>query len=309
MIVQLFCAFILAAAPVSEKGWRISSNSEFTFRYSPGLERVAEELFGQAGDIKAEIEYNMGFKYKKPIIVVIAPDRPVFIQLQGGGLPDWISGTAYPDRNLIFLRPLDAREIRGGSMRSILVHEMSHVLLFERLNAHRAPRWLDEGTAMHMAGDMTMSGYNTLLGVGITGRHIPFRSLTASFPSSREDAMLAYAQSSDMVSYIKSEYGPHIYVLLLDSLAKGNDIETALKQSIGMDMEGLESEWLGSVRRRWGLVPALTGGFSIWFFMALLFLVAYARKRKTARLRREMWEIEEGINQIDFDHEKNRSLH
>jgi len=287
----------------------VLKNSEFEFRFPPGLERTAKNLFQQAGEIRTSIEGFLDFSFEDPVLIIIAPDRERFLALQAGRVPEWASGTCHPEQRVIFLRPLDAGEIRGNNLITIFSHELAHIMLHHRLNLHRPPRWLDEGVAMHLAGQFSFTRANQLLSVGISGRYIPFRRLAYSFPESGGDAQLAYAQSSDMISYILREFGIPSYSTMLDRLAQGDELDAALEKSLGRNLDQLEKEWLNAVRRRWGLVPALTGSLSLWFLVSLLFIAAYLHKRKTSRLRRELWEAEDELESISSSSRPDHYLH
>ncbi len=282
---------------------------EFEFRHAPNMERTAENLFERAGSIRVNIEDFLGFSFEEQVLVILTPDKETFFSLQGRRAPEWASGTAYPTRRVIFLRPLDAGEIRGNNINTIFSHELSHILLFHRLKGRHPPRWLDEGVAMHLSGEMLLLNANQLLGVGVTGRHIPFSMLTHSFPASGDQAGLAYAQSADMVSYIRREFPGEAFFSLLDRIADGYQFDEALNQSLGISMAQLEKNWLRSVRRRWGLVPLLTGSISLWFMISILFIAAYIRKRRISKARRELWEIEEQLDAVSSETDHERYLH
>jgi hypothetical protein len=307
--MRIFFAIILALVATFPENWSVLKSPEFEFYYAPGLERTAKDLFQQAGQIRTRIEGFLDFSFEAPVLMIFAPDRESFLALQPGRVPEWASGTSYPEQRVIFLRPLDATEIRGNNLTTIFTHELAHIMLHHRLNRNRAPRWLDEGVAMYLAGQFSFTQANQLLSVGISGRHIPFRRLAYSFPESGDDAQLAYAQSSDMISYIQRVFGHAAYSTLLDRLAQGDELEAALEKSLGRNLDQLEKEWLNAVRRRWGLVPALTGSLSLWFLISLLFIAAYLRKRKTSRLRRQLWEIEENMENISSSSRPDHYLH
>ncbi len=84
-----------------------------------------------------------------------------------------------------------------------------------------------------------------------------------------------------------------MFLVVIIVSAKSGSKEAALRAAFGRDLAELSSAWLKHVRFSYGLVGLLAGGISLWFGISLLALWAYARKRKTSRLRRELWELED----------------
>jgi hypothetical protein len=167
------------------------------------------------------------------------------------------------------------------------------VLLHRRLSGRPVPRWLDEGIANRYGRSLEWDFPGPLLGVGVTGNYLPFADLSAGFPETGPQARLAYAQSTDFVQFLKRTHGPAVFNAFLDHLAAGEELDPSLEAAFGRDLASLSSAWFKHVRLSYGLVGLLTGAIPLWFSISLLALWAYARKRRTSRRRRELWELED----------------
>jgi hypothetical protein len=82
-----------------------------------------------------------------PFEVVVHPTTADFIAATGQG--GWAAGATRGRR--IDLQPLDLLR-RRGVMNTTLRHEMTHAVI-ELLSRGRAPRWMAEGLAIHVAGE------------------------------------------------------------------------------------------------------------------------------------------------------------
>ena len=292
--VRLMAMVLLALArpAATETAWQTRATDHFQLRYPGSLEQTAQELLPELEPLRAAIMADLATRDEARILVVLAPDQETFFALQPPGVPAWASGTSYPQTRTIFLRPLDPRELRANTLSGVLAHELAHLLLHRRC-PRGLPRWLDEGLANRYGRSLEWDFPGPLFGVGITGNYLPFDTLRDGFPEAGPQARLAYAESTDFVQFLKRTYGPAAFNTFLDRLAAGEEEEAALRAAFGRDLAELSSAWLKHVRFSYGLVGLLAGGISLWFGISLLALWAYARKRKTSRLRRELWELED----------------
>jgi hypothetical protein len=55
----------------------------------------------------------------------------------------------------------------------------------------------------------------------------------------------------------------------------------------------LEYEWREELSRRFGLIPALTGGGLVWALIAVLAMAAWVKRRKRAKEKLAAWAREE----------------
>ncbi len=241
------------------------------------------------------------------ITVIVAPDRDSFMAIQNRSVPSWSSGTAYPARNVIYLRPLSGSEVRHSSMRAIVAHELTHLALHHKLGDARPPVWLDEGLAVFMADEPLFSRVDTLGSMAISGRFMDFRDLEDSFPYARSAAATAYAQSGDFVRFLNVRYGSETFISFLDLLAKGSSPDRAMKESFGESLPELQDMWAQHMRKSYGLVSVISGGGALWFLLGLLAIIAYwkkARKMKKHAKWEDAWLGDAGKSYRELENEE-----
>ncbi len=194
--------------------------------------------------------------------------------------------------------------------RQTIGHELVHLFLGQIAEDEvEVPYWLHEGLAQLLTGDLAFAGSMRLAWANVRNRRIPMVFLTDEFPYGKAEAELAYMQSADFTRFVLKREG-------FDSA----------KHFFGMAMS--DPEWTKGIFKVWGdyaivrmyedqwtdgihLAPnwllIVTSSPLLWIGIVVLFLLAYLRKRRRARLIVEGWEPREQDN-ID-NHELKRISH
>lgn len=206
-------------------------------------------------------------------------------------LPSWMAGAAFPARELIIVRVAPGQT--PNSLRSLLAHELTHVILKADYPAHDEwPLWFREGLAMRESRTEGFREYATLSAAALFDRMLPFESLSSSFPAAEGEARLAYAQSASFLTFLDSQAGRGRFAILMREL-RGRGFEEAFRVAYGTGIGAAEGQWLRWANRHLAWLPALTSETAFWLLITLLFLVAIAVRRRRSRLMRDRWEQEE----------------
>lgn len=283
----LICFFIVFS---NGQEWNTHETEHFRIYYKPGTEKVAQNIASRLEPELKRISSKLESSPAGPIKLVIAPDPRSFMEMQGGDISPWVSGRAYPSRSTIMVRPLRGREIRHSSINGVISHEIAHIVLHQKLGKHRPPKWVDEGVAVFMGSEPFWSRSERLMPIALTGKYIPFRSLEHTFPRDPDGASTAYAQSGSFVNFLYNEYGAAAFLDFLERLSEGEDQKSALQASFNLPLSRLEDKWLREVKKSYWLVAIFSGGGVLWFFISLLFIFAYVKKKRQTRERRRILE-------------------
>jgi hypothetical protein len=229
----------------------------------------------------------------------IARTRDQFRTIQPREPPQWAAGTAYPERNLLFV----ALDTHGQKTpRQVFVHELAHVVLHWSYGEVEPPRWLEEGLAQVVAGEFDLQTQAILSRAALGSGLIPLSSLTTSWPSEPGRARIAYAESRDLVLFLRARHGDAVLGEIVQQMAAGTSAHAAIEASTGERMEELESAWSSRLRRRYAWLPVLGGSGTFWSIAAVLMLLGWARRlgQKKRRLA-EMGAQEEALDEIRRD--------
>ena len=154
-------------------------------------------------------------------------------------------GFAFPDFGLFML---------VGLSEDAMVHEATHLLVSEALDSPlaRLPTWLNEGLAMYF--ESNSRGREATLARALRDGALMSLGSMNSVPGRPEDVTLFYAQSWSVVKYMMDTYGTKHMGELLGAVNAGANIEAAILDVHGINLEELERQWEADVKR--ALPPA-----------------------------------------------------
>lgn len=213
--------------------------------------------------------------------------------------PTHLVAVARPERaEIVVLRSAWA-DYDPSRQEQVLVHEMTHLILGRRIRG-RLPAWLDEGLAMITAGENSFEASWRVTVAGTLGGLLPMELLEDRVALGGESQELAYAQSLSMTRLYLQLALPDQPLTSRDPapLARAlADPETGpilLRRLWDPNFRSaFEIQWRRSYQTLWSWLAFLSGASFLWTIMSFLFLLAYWRKRRMARLIRERFEFEE----------------
>ena len=230
---------------------------------------------------------------EKPVRLVYLATEKEFLRASGLE-PEHFLACASPRRRVIFingemLRPLKPEDIFG-----VLIHEYSHVYIGQTVEGP-IPRWLDEGLAMHLAGEWSLGDSLKLSTARLLDKTLPFSRLEAGFPGEPSAMHLAYLQSYSMTDFLMNRFfgggGLSSFLRRLSNPREGSRILSQIQDPF--ILKSLEEQWKKSLGGWWrNTVVILTSGSLLWFTLATLFLFAYAKKKKQEKEKLKAWEQE-----------------
>jgi len=161
---------------------------------------------------------------------------------------EWVAGQAYPDLRIALVAIPPGVE-SASTMRWLIPHELTHLLLFEVMGSNygRLPAWLNEGLAVFSE---EIPDPDDALGLERALRKDQLLSLEAlchSFPYGDDQARLAYAQSASVVRFIQENYGHSAIGKLVAVYSKGIPCQRGVNLALGISLSSLESQWRKSL--------------------------------------------------------------
>ncbi|HJN74140.1 MAG TPA: peptidase MA family metallohydrolase [Myxococcota bacterium] len=258
-------------------------------RDKAALERVAEHV---AVSIPAIAE-RLGIGAGPTMNIYLADDEQAFDQLQPGVPPDWADGTAWPQRGLIYLKSPRIRPGTAKPLMQVLDHEVTHVLLGQAFGREPVPRWLQEGLAQWVAGEIGPD-LPARIGRGAWRRDLyTLDEITADFPADPSDADLAYAQSADLIAFVATEYGEEAIPNLVQALASGRPVNAAFLDATGELASEVDQKWRARLSSGFISFAPLADDF-VWLGLAApLILIAFWGRRRRNKKVLALWQDQE----------------
>ena len=294
LIGLLFLAIYLACS-LFARGEAVRAESDhFIAEYPEGTEQVSRMLLELAEAARNEVHSHVSLPLEEKATLVYYTTERGF--LKAAGLhPEHFLACAAPSRMEIHINGELVRTLKREEIYSVLVHEYAHLYIGQKAAAG-LPRWLDEGLAMHLAGEWSLGHSIRLATAQLFGKLIPFSRLEAGFPPENPELRLAYTQSYSMTRFVIRELfgggGLDSFLRQLSDPVRGTRMIYQLENPL--ILRSLENQWKQSLGGRVrNLVFLLTSSSLLWFALATLFLLAYVKKRKQVREQIEVWENED----------------
>ena len=148
----------------------------------------------------------------------------------------------------------------------LITHEVAHLMLHQSVNSpqSRVPAWLDEGFASYVEPGGSPVGSTAL--ARRRSAAMPLRFM-GSIPGKPSDVRFFYLKAESIVGYLIEAYGEDDFRVLLRALNRGQTIDDALLETYGVDQDGLEQSWMGS------LTPQTSGGDADGSFVDITSLI------------------------------------
>ncbi len=258
-------------------------------------------LFGNLPERWSEIVLDLGVAVDDTLIVRVAknPEEMRALAPVGAPPPDYATGVAYPNMGLILLTMSAPTTWEPPELEVVLTHELSHIALARAVAGNRVPRWFNEGLAIQQSEVRLLPRMQSLLRAAATRSMLRLSELSDRFPRRAHDVNVAYAQSADIVGFMRdSSSDQRRFHRLIREIRGGVTFDTALAESYGWTSVGLEREWRESLRTRYRITPALLGGTTIWVLAAILVVVAYRRRRRYHHAKLQEMGYREELEQV-----------
>lgn len=280
-----------AAAESREQDYIRQDSARFRIVYCPedaGNVRVLWDVFRR--DVPL-VETRLGLTIADTISFIITPDEREWGRVTAGA-PLWANGIAFPERGVAVLKS-PRFGLPYGPLGSTAIHEYVHLLLHTGATGAEFPRWLDEGLAQLLAGQVWYRD-DAALGRAVTWDRLHSLRQIERLMSMRDDeARQGYAESAVAVQLLESRFGMAGLSNLVHALRQGNRYEDAFSTIFGMPPGQFDSEYQDYVRSAYRF--SILTDTEVWISALFVILVLGAGLATWKRRKRvkERWTEED----------------
>jgi hypothetical protein len=209
----------------------------------------------------------------------------------GVRLPEWGGGGAIGRDTVII--PVDKSLAADMAIDRVTLHELVHIALERQYGRLRIPRWLHEGMAMTLSGELSFEEQAALSRAVFAHRLLPLDSIERVNRFDAYGAALAYSQSHLAVLFIIQTWGMDALPELLTTLRKTGTFDAALMAVFGLTPQEFERLVNDAVTARYRYLFLIGDTWLYWLPGALLVVVGFIAVRLRKKKRLAQMELEE----------------
>ncbi|HSG28101.1 MAG TPA: hypothetical protein VLA34_06445, partial [Candidatus Krumholzibacterium sp.] len=209
-------------------------------------------------------------------------------ELSGGSIPEWGEAFSNMRRGIIVI---DSGSVTRTPrpLETVIRHELSHIVLAQKVRGARLPTWFVEGLAMRQSREWTLIDQWRLMTAIWSGGLPDLEDLEDGFPVPAATASAAYNLSYAAVDRLLEER-PEDLLTLLSFTRDLGDFDRAFLLTFGRDKYDFTETFHLDLQKRYGRAIPLLRSPPFWLILTAMFILAYILKRiRSARKLRE-WE-------------------
>lgn len=286
----------LCVVGLTASGTMARPSPDLLIEAPPTLSGVADEVRAiGGGDFSGALLLTGLMGFSSPIRVVLAPvDSPVSRQT-----PAWVSGFAVGDSRTIVLFPDRVSRYPDDSLRTLVHHEVAHVLVAEAARDRPVPRWFNEGVATVAAREWGIED-RARYAAAVVGRGPRTAdALDQGFADGGRRVTRSYALSGAFVRWIRAEYGEFVTARILELLGRDMPFREAFVRATGDTLERAEHRFFVREALWHTWVPFLTSTGVLWAAITALAIVAIRRRSTKSAAMRQRWQAEEELEALN----------
>ena len=233
--------------------WNFIQTKHFDIYYYDDGSYLIDFIAKQVEDAYDNHSNRMGWKLQNRIAIIIYNSHNDFQQnnIINSYMYEGISGVTELYKNRVVI-PFD------GSLKDfkhVLYHELVHAFINDYLydgnlrnyisnpSNFQIPLWMNEGLAEYLSESWDTNSEMWIRDITLNSREIP--------DISRLNGYLAYRGGQSVWRYIVVDRGDEIISEILSQLKEQNNLELALKSSIGIGINTLNQKWKDDLKSRY----------------------------------------------------------
>lgn len=301
-VVVTFAALSPAVAAVpGDVIERPGADGAVTLHYPDRFEPVMDDFEDQAVVSLSKLRYRLGLDEIRDVDVWLVSRLDDYFEWNEvpGRAPEWAIGLSLVDRKTVLVRHGLGPDRQIVNIEQTFDHELAHVAIDVARQGNHVPRWFNEGFASWHAGEWTLERSEMVARAAASSTLIPLKKLDRTFPDHHQSTSLAYAQSHHFVNRMAEDYGEDVFGKILSRIRRGETFSVAFTMVTGDDFEAAELDWRTGLAANSSAISNLADGTIMFFGAGVLFLLAWAKRRRRSREKFER--LDDHVEGWDYD--------
>ena len=261
-----------------------------TLRYEHRYGRVADKVAEICTAEIPRIAQELGLTDMAPIEIVLTANAREYDRTLEEGLPTWGVAFAVLEEQRILVDVNKATRAYN-SLEEVVPHELSHLLLYQRVPRVRFPLWFLEGLAQWQAREWSLVDGWQLMNSVWSGAAPRLRDMTYSYPAEEARAQAAYRVSYAAFTELFNAGGFQRLPEFLTEVNRQRSFERAFADYWGFGLADYGAYFQDDIERRYHSKLLMLQSGPLLGFASLLFIVVIGRY--VIRSRRKFRQLEE----------------
>ena len=272
--------------------------------YGPGQDRVARRVAEICAETLPRLARELGVFRVEPIDIDITDDISRYRRQFGNDLPAWGVAFALMGRDQMVVDA--ARATRAwNSLETVIPHELSHLLIAQRIGRVAVPIWFLEGLAQWQADEWSLVDSWQLMNA-VWSREAPkLWNLQGGYPEGEEQARAAYRLSYTAFTRLFAERKADL-PRFLNEVAEIGDFAAAFEAFFGESLAVYYDRFQRDIEERYHSRLLLFQTGPLFSLIAAAFLLVALRYH--LRKRRKLKRMEAAERGLSLDDDENRAV-
>lgn len=265
-----------------------------TIEYEQRNEKVARYVAEICSRVLPVLSGQLGLDTVSAMQIIIVPKMRMYATPGGPDFPDWGAAFAFMERQVMVV-DVEKAVRTWDSLDKTIAHELSHLLLAQKVGPVPMPAWFLEGLAQWQAGQHSMLDSWHLMNAVWSGSAPTLMQITISFPREEESARNAYriSQAAFLQLFSNGHPLPGSLPLFLEEIAARGEFDAALVAFRGENLHQFSARFMDELAHKYTSHLLLFQEGPLFSILAVLFIFMIVSVRIRSRRRMKRLELEE----------------
>jgi hypothetical protein len=305
VLLSLLASYVDAsndASPADKSKREVIILSDYPVRidYEKKDERVAKWVSSICGSAIPIVSGQLGLKRVSKIDILLIAKMKAFKTMSGMNLPDWGAAFAVVEKQVMLIDVQKAVS-SWDALEKTIPHELSHLLLAQKVGAVPMPLWFLEGLAQWQAHQWSVTESWHLMNAVWMGKVPTLMEIMSAYPKEAGDARTAYRTS--YMAFVKLFDGhpfPASIPVFLEEIKLRQDFNEALIVFRGEGLQQYSSRFANELQEKYTTHFLIFQTGPLFSILAVLFLFIVLRvKWKTRGKLKRLDRIDRGLSLDD----------
>ena len=237
----------------------------------------------------------------QPFSLYITYSKKDFYEQAKGPVPEWGIAVAKRNPDRIIIQAPHVSGISFSRLLEIISHELNHIYLNRVKQSYSIPSWYKEGMAMRQADEFSMRHRLEISKAKWKNKLFYFNDLEGFNRVRKSNATLAYAQSAAMVYAMEYFYGDKIHNSIINTMQNNNSFWDSIKIITGDNRIDVQVYMEIFIEDNYNWMFLVNVSKSVFIILPFILIGGFLYKRQLNKKIIDAWEIEEILEQVDWE--------